>query len=84
MPTDTERSFNPRVGGVGLDLNRITNMTKTTALSDFISSRVELEKKQVIGKNPPPKLNGNRQRAVPSIPSSSIAPPEDKTMMQTL
>ena len=66
---------------MGIDLNRMTNMTKTTALSDFISSRVELENKRVIGKNAPPKLNTNRIRAVPSIPSNSIAPPEDKTMI---
>ena len=41
------------------------------------NSRVELTQKRVVGKNAPPKLVNNRPRALPSIPSQSIAPPED-------
>ena len=35
-------------------------MTKTTTLSEFIQSRVEIKEKRTIGKNPPPKLPTNR------------------------
>ena len=56
--TDTDRSFN--AAHAGLDLNRMTNMTKTTTLSEFIQARVEIKAKRTIGKNPPPKLPTNR------------------------
>ncbi len=42
-----------------------------------------LKEKQVVGKNAPPKLPQNRPRAIPSIPSNTVAPPEDKTVTMT-
>ena len=39
-----------------------------------------MHSKKIVGKNAPPKLPNNRPRAVPSIPSNTVAPPEDKTM----
>lgn len=42
--------------------------------------QVEVSQQKVAGKNPPPKLPFNRPKAVPSIPSNSVAPPEDKTI----
>ena len=56
------------------------NMTKTSTLKDFASSKVEMHSKKILGKNPPPKLPLNRPKAVASIPSNTVAPPEDKTM----
>ena len=42
-----------------------------------------MQTKKTLGKNPPPKLPTNRPKAMPSIPSNSVAPPEDKTMTMT-
>ena len=42
---------------------------------------MELEYKKVIGKNAPPKLAICRPRGLPSIPSMSIAPPEDLALV---
>ena len=39
-----------------------------------------MHSKKVLGKNPPPKLAVNRPKGVASIPSNTVAPPEDKTM----
>ena len=47
------------------------------------SSGVELHVAKTIGKNPPPRLKVDRMKVSPSIPSNSVAPPEDKTMMTT-
>ena len=46
-------------------------------------SAVELQVAKTIGKNPPPKLRVERTKAQPSIPSNTVAPPEDKTMLTT-
>ena len=46
-------------------------------------SGVELHVSKSIGKNPPPKLKIERMKVSPSIPSNTVAPPEDKTMMTT-
>ena len=60
------------------------NVTKTSSLlKDLIQSRVEMQNKKILGKNPPPKLPLNRPKVVPSIPSNTVAPPEDKTMTMT-
>ena len=54
-------------------------MTKqSTTLNELFQSKVELQSKKQVGKNPPPKLPQNRPKAVPSIPSATVAPPEDK------
>lgn len=37
--------------------------------------------KKVVGKNAPLRKEVDRPRLVPSIPSQSVAPPEDKTMI---
>ena len=34
-----------------------------------------------LGKNPPPKLTKPKQKNVASIPSNTVAPPEDKAAM---
>ena len=55
----------------------------TNTLNELIRSKVDLANKRAVGKNPPPKLPFNRPKAVPSIPSATVAPPEDKTMTMT-
>ena len=46
-----------------------------------LSSKVNLIGQKNIGKNPPPKLQKPKGKNVASIPSSTVAPPEDKSMM---
>lgn len=54
--------------------------TSTSAFQQLVQSKVDIQNKKTLGKNPPPKLPLNRPKAVPSIPSNTVAPPEDKTM----
>jgi len=58
-------------------------ISKASNLRELFQSKVDLTQKRATGKNPPPKLPNNRPRAVPSIPSVTVAPPEDKSMTMT-
>ena len=80
-PLGTMRSFQDSFTKDSIDAK---NITKTSnLLKDLIQSRVEMQNKKILGKNPPPKLPLNRPKAVASIPSNTVAPPEDKTMTMT-
>ena len=78
---DTMRSFDR--SNRSIDRSDIFKNTQSSALKELIHSRVELKNKPVLGKNAPPKLPLNRPKAIPSIPSNTVAPPEDKTMTMT-
>ena len=66
-----------------LETIKSTSTLDQLQFSRKASGGVELQRAKTIGKNPPPKLKVDRQKAQPSIPSNSVAPPEDKTMMTT-
>ena len=76
QPTDTMRS------GLKTNVNSVALSTTLSNKGSAFQSRVALTQKPTLGKNPPPKLPVARQKNAPSIPSNSVAPPEDKTMTQ--
>ena len=75
---DTMRSFDR--SNRTIDKSDLFKNTQSSALRELVNSKVELKNKPVLGKNAPPKLPFNRPKAIPSIPSNTVAPPEDKTM----
>lgn len=61
--------------------NEFMKQQKST-IESLTQSKVQIKEKHVVGKNAPPKIPMNRPKAIPSIPSSTVAPPEDITKNQ--
>ena len=74
-PFETIYSYNRK--------HTVGNSSKTSVFKNITGPQVEMKLKKTLGKNPPPKLPTNRPKAMPSIPSNTVAPPEDKTMTMT-